>query len=221
MSFLLDFILVFILALCTFIGYKQGLVRALSKFISYLISFALANNFYYLLGLLLVKIPVFQNMLYGEPFAERLTFLDQLDLCFEQIKGNLLVLGDAETMALAKAILDNAVAIMISSFIAFILTFILASLLMKLILFLLNKLIVKLPVLKQVNGVLGGLVGLFNGFFWTWAVTNLFVSFLLPSLAEKWPTVFVSGISESIIVQLCTKINPITYLIYFINFLFH
>ena len=38
---------------------------------------------------------------------------------------------------------------------------------------------------------------------------------------EKWPSVFVAEIAESVIVQLCTKINPITYLIYFINFIFH
>lgn len=221
MSVLFDIILAFILAVCAFIGYKQGLIRTLSRFISYLISFTLANNFYVLVAKLLIKIPLLDNMLYGEPFAERMTFLDRLDLSFDQVKENLFVFGDEETMMIAKLTLDNAIAIVIASLIAFIITFIIAGLLMKLIVFLLNGLITKIPVLKQVNGILGGLFGLMNGFFWTWIVTNSFVQLLLPTLMEKWPTVFVTEISESFIVQLCTKINPITYLIALINFIFH
>jgi uncharacterized membrane protein required for colicin V production len=58
MSVLLDIILAFILAVCTFIGYKHGLIRTLSKFISYIVAFTLANNFY-----VVVAIPLF------EPFA--------------------------------------------------------------------------------------------------------------------------------------------------------
>ena len=221
MSVLFDIILAFILALCCFIGYKQGLIRALSKFISYLISFTLANNLYFLLAKLLIKIPFLSEMLYGEPFAEKMSFLDRMDVSFAEIKENILVFGDAETMATARAILDNAIAVMISSLLAFILTFIIAALLMKLLLFLLSGLISKIPVLKQVNGILGGLFGLLNGFFWTWIVTNTFVRLLLPTLMEKWPSVFVAEIAESVIVQLYTKINPITYLISFINFIFH
>jgi hypothetical protein len=160
-------------------------------------------------------------MLYGDAFAEKMTFLDRMEVSFSEIKENILVFGDEETMMLARAILDNAIAILIASLLAFILTFIIVSLLMKLVLFLLNGLISKIPVLKQVNGVLGGLFGLLNGFFWTWIVTNAFVQLLLPTLMEKWPTVFVAEIAESVIVQLCTKINPITYLIALINFIFH
>jgi uncharacterized protein YacL len=160
-------------------------------------------------------------MLSEEPFTESMTFLDRFSLCFDEIKENIVILGNDTAMANAKLIVDNAVSVMIASAMAAILTFIVAVLLLKLVLWLLDGLITKIPVLKQVNGALGGLFGLLNGFFWTWLVTNAFVRFLLPTLMEKFPNVFVTEIADSFIVQLCTKINPITYLIALINFIFH
>lgn len=221
MSVLLDIILAFILAVCTFIGYKHGLIRTLSKFISYIVAFTLANNFYVVVAKLLIKIPLLGNMLYGEAFAEKMTYLDRFDLLFDRITETLFVVGDEATMAAAKQTLDNAVALMIASFLAFVLMFIVCTLVLKLIAFLMSGLVAKIPVLKQVNGILGGLFGLMNGFFWTWIITNAFVRLLLPTLLEKWPTVFMTEIAESFVVKLCTQINPITYLIELINYIFH
>ncbi len=221
MSVLFDVILALILAICAFIGYKHGLIKALSKFISYLISFTVANQLYTLLAGLFLKLPFLEAMLSGEPFAEKLTFLDQFTASFDQFKANIGFMGNAAEMEAAGASVDNAVAILIASVAGFILTFILATLLMKLILMLLDGVISKLPVLGQINGILGAVFGLLNGFFWTWLVTNVFVRFFLPTLVEKFPNVFVMEIQNSIIVQLCTKINPITYIIWFINFIFH
>lgn len=221
MSVLFDIILALILALCVFIGYKRGLVHTLSKFLSYIISFTLANKFYVLLARVLIRLPFLEAMLSEEPFTESMTFLDRFSFCFDEIKENIVILGNDTAMANAKLIVDNAVSVMIASAMAAILTFIVAVLLLKLVLWLLDGLITKIPVLKQVNGALGGLFGLLNGFFWTWLVTNAFVRFLLPTLMEKFPNVFVTEIADSFIVQLCTKINPITYLIALINFIFH
>ncbi len=221
MSVLFDIILALILAICVFIGYKRGLVHTLSKFLSYIISFTLANKFYVLLARVFIRLPFLEAMLSEEPFTESMTFLDRFNLCFDEIKENIVIFGNDTVMANAKLIVDNAVSVMIASTMAAILTFVIAVLLLKLVLWLLDGLITKIPVLKQVNGALGGLFGLLNGFFWTWLVTNAFVQFLLPTLMEKFPNVFVTEIADSFIVQLCTKINPITYLIALINFIFH
>ncbi|MBO5048198.1 MAG: CvpA family protein [Clostridia bacterium] len=221
MSVLFDIILALILAICVFIGYKRGLVHTLSKFLSYIISFTLANKFYVLLAKVFIRLPFLEAMLSEEPFTESMTFLDRFSLCFDEIKENIVIFGNDTVMANAKLIVDNAVSVMIASTMAAILTFVIAVLLLKLVLWLLDGLITKIPVLKQVNGALGGLFGLLNGFFWTWLVTNAFVQFLLPTLMEKFPNVFVTEIADSFIVQLCTKINPITYLIALINFIFH
>lgn len=221
MSVLFDVILALILAICVFIGYKRGLVHTLSKFLSYIISFTLANKFYVLLARVFIRLPFLEAMLSEEPFIESMTFLDRFNLCFDEIKENIVIFGNDTVMANAKLIVDNAVSVMIASTMAAILTFVIAVLLLKLVLWLLDGLITKIPVLKQVNGALGGLFGLLNGFFWTWLVTNAFVQFLLPTLMEKFPNVFVTEIADSFIVQLCTKINPITYLIALINFIFH
>ncbi len=221
MSVILDLILALILTICVFIGYKRGLVHALSKFISYLISFTLANKLYFLLAKMIIRLPFLEGMLAGEPFAESMTFLDRVSYTFDTIKATFTVYGDEATVTAAKAACDHAVAILIASVLAFIASFIIALLLMKLLLLVLDGLIQKIPVIKQINGVLGGLFGLLNGFFWTWFITNAFVRFLLPTLTEKFPSVFVMEIADSLIVQLCTKINPITYLIWLINFIFH
>ncbi len=221
MSVILDLILALILAVCAFIGYKRGLVHTFSRFISYLISFTLANKLYFLLAKVIIRLPFLEEMLAEEPFADSMTFLDRIGTAFDTIKETFTVYGDETAAMAAKVTCDHAVAVLIASLLAFIASFIIAALLMKLLLFALDGLIHKIPVIKQINGTLGGLFGLLNGFFWTWFITNAFVRFLLPTLTEKFPSVFVMEIADSLIVQLCTKINPITYLIWFINFIFH
>ncbi len=221
MSVLIDCILALILALCAFVGYKKGFVDALSKLISYLIAFTLANKLYLFAAKWIAELPMLRDMLTEDPFSEKLTFLDSFNLHFETIRENLFFVGgQAETEA-AKALTDHAAAALIASTLGFLATFIVALLLLKLILMLLNSVITHIVVLKQVNGILGAIVGLLNGFFWTWVVTNVFMKFLLPMLTERFPGVFVAEIAESVIIQLCTRINPITYIIWFINFIFH
>ncbi len=221
MSIVLDLILALILAICAFIGYKKGLVHALSKFISYLVSFTLANKLYFLLGKLFIKLPFLEKMAGEEPFAESMTFLDRVKDSFTTIKENFAIFGSDSVMAHAKEICDHATAVIIASTLAFAASFVIILLLMKLLLFVFDEMIQNIPVVGQVNGVLGGIFGLLNGFFWTWLVANTFVQYLLPSLNEKFPNVFVMEFAESVIVQFCTKINPITYLIWLINFIFH
>lgn len=219
MSVLIDVILTLILAVCAIIGYKHGLVRALSKFVSYLVAFTLANKLYDLLAAWIARMPLFAEMISGEPFTERMTFLDRSSEALNAIKENAVLIGAPAEQT--ERIVDEAVAVLISSAIAFAVLFAAFMLLMKLVLFILDGSLSKIPVLKQINGILGGVFGLLNGFFWTWMVTSAFVRFLLPTLTEKWPTLFVSEISESVIVQFCTKVNPITYLVWLINFIFH
>ena len=220
MSVLFDVILALILIVCAVIGYKHGLVRTLSKFLSYLISFTLANKLYYLLARLFAAIPLFEEMITEDPYVRSMTFLDRVTDAAHVISENVLAIGVGEAEA-ARALVDEAVAVLITSTLAFVISFVAALLILKLVFFLMNDALTKIPVLRQINGILGGLFGLCNGFFWTWMVTNAFVRFLLPTLTEKWPTLFVTEISESLIVQFCTKVNPITYLIRLINFIFH
>ncbi len=220
MAILIDVLLLLILVICAFIGYKHGLVRTLSKFLSYIIAFTLANKFYYLLASLIARIPLFEEMISGEPYAESMTFMDRISYSVELIRENA-IFGSKESMEAAKVIVDEAVAVIITSALAVIVSFFASLLLLNLLFFILEGVMAKIPVVKQINGVLGGVFGLLNGFFWTWVVTNTFVRFLLPTLVEKFPSVFVSEIADSLVVQFCTTINPITYLIWLINFIFH
>ncbi len=221
MSILFDLILLAILGLCAFIGYKLGLIRTLKKFICYIISFTIANKLYVLLAKLFVKMSFLEKLLAGEPFAESMTALDRIQYSFDQIKENIVIFDKPEVVEAAAAIRNHNVAILISSALAFVLTFIIATVLVKLLLMLCNNLIAKIPVVKQANGILGAIFGLLNGFFWTWTILNIVVKFFLSTLAENWPSAFVEGLTNSWIVHFCTTINPVTYLISLINFIFH
>lgn len=50
MSVLFDIILIIILAVCAVIGWKKGFIRALRGFITYILSFAVANTLYRVVG---------------------------------------------------------------------------------------------------------------------------------------------------------------------------
>ena len=69
------------------------------------------------------------------------------------------------------------------------------------------------------NGILGAVMGFLNGSIWTWAIANLFVKAFLPSLNRINPDIFSMEIAESFIVTLCTKINPVTYILQFISWI--
>ncbi|MBQ3489545.1 MAG: CvpA family protein, partial [Clostridia bacterium] len=116
-----------------------------------------------------------------------------------------------------KAVLGNCLAEILATLISFAVVFIITLILIKLIFFALDFLIKKIPVVKQANGVLGAVAGLLNGFIWTWAVSNIFVKFVLPLLNYFEPNIFIMEIADSYIINLCTKINPITYLFWLIN----
>ena len=95
--------------------------------------------------------------------------------------------------------------------------FLISLILLKVLLFALDFLIKKIPIVQQANGVLGAMAGLLNGLIWTWALSNVFVKFLLPVLNHLEPDFFIMEIADSYIIHLCTKINPITYLFELIN----
>ena len=120
-----------------------------------------------------------------------------------------------------EAILNNYIAELLASIIGFVVVFLVTVLILKLLLWILDMIVSRTPVIRQANGLLGCLIGLLNGFFWTWMISNVFVNFALPFLSDRWPTVFVSEMADSFVVGLRTKINPITYLFMLINLIFN
>lgn len=220
MSVLLDVVLIGILAICVVIGWKKGFIRSLRGFVTYILSFAVANTLYRVASKAVIKIPFLQNMITDvemPALSPNATFLDKMRAIVKYISEKSTFSNLDETSETVKAIINNYVAELLASIIGFIVIFIVVLLILKLILWILDMIVTKTPVIRQANGLLGGAVGLFTGFFWTWVFSNAFIHFALPFLSEKWPTIFVAEIANSFIVNLCTKINPITYLFMLIN----
>ena len=220
MALFVDIVLVFILALCVYIGWVRGFVKTLSGFLTYVCSFAVANATYRFLSVYTIKLPFLQKMMSDTEmpvFSEKATFLDKLKEVFLFAKDTALSVGAEEAADTVKAVLNNCLAEMLSMVISFALIFAVSVVLLKLLILLVDTFVKKFPVIKQANGLLGGAVGLFNGFIWTWAISNVFVRVVLPLLHHFQPDVFIYEIADSFVVKLCTKINPITYLFELIN----
>jgi len=220
MSVLFDVILIIILSVCALIGWKKGFVRALRGFVTYIVSFAVANTLYRVVAKSVIKLSFLQKMITDVEMPEvsaNATFLDKMSEIIKYISGKASFSDVDKTAETVKAIINNYIAELLASVIGFIVIFIVMVLILKLLLWILDMVVSKTPVIRQANGLLGSIVGLLTGLFWTWIISNVFVNFALPILNEKWPTVFVSEIADSFIVNLCTKINPITYLFMLIN----
>ena len=220
MSFLVDLALVFVLALCVYIGWLRGFVKTLSGFLAYVISFAIANATYRFLSAFVLRLPFLQKMASGVDsavFSEKATFLDKLKEILAVTKEMAFSGNTQEALESAKGMLGYCLAELLASVIAFVLIFVLCILLFKLLIWIIDIYVKKMPVIGKANSILGAIVGLLNGFIWTWAASNVFVRWALPVLNRMWPDIFIYEIADSFIINLCTKINPITYLFELIN----
>jgi uncharacterized membrane protein required for colicin V production len=218
MALIIDVILVLILLYCAYLGWKSGFIKTISGFLSYVLSFAIANAFDDLLVPFIKKIPLFSNMITEDAvfpvISEDATFLDKMKVLLRFLTEDIMADGNADA---AQTALKNCLAEILISGIAFVTVFLISLILLKVLLFALDFLIKKIPIVKQANGVLGAMAGLLNGLIWTWALSNVFVKFLLPVLNHLEPDFFIMEIADSYIIHLCTKINPITYLFELIN----
>ncbi len=220
MALIVDIALIAVLALCVFLGWKKGFIHAISKFLTYILSFIIANIFWKHIAVYVGRIPFIQNLITegveGPVFEEGASFMDKIKSMFTFMAGDMIQNGNAEN---STAVMNNYLAEMLTMIISFALIFIVAMLLLKLVFRLLNAIINKIPVVKQLNGILGAVTGFLNGSIWTWAIANLFVKAFLPTLNRINPNIFSMEIADSFIVTLCTKINPITYIFQFISWI--
>jgi uncharacterized membrane protein required for colicin V production len=220
MAFIVDIALVLVLALCVFFGWKNGFLKAISGFLTYVFSFAIANLTWKYLAVYIAEIPFLKNMVTegaeGPVLEEGASFMDKLQSMLSFFAGDVAQNGNAENTA---AVMGNYLATLLTMVISFVLIFFVSMLILKLVFRLLNSVISKIPVVKQVNGALGAITGLLNGFIWTWAIANIFVKAFLPVLNGVNPSLFPMEIADSFIITLCTRINPMTYIFRFINWL--
>ena len=220
MSVLLDILLIAVLAICVVVGWKRGFIRALRGFVTYILSFAVANSLYRLLAKSIIALPFLQNMITDVDMPDipaNATFLDKVSAIIQYISEQSGEEGLGGTSEVVEAVINNYIAELLAAVISFLIVFLVTVLVLKLLLWILDMIVSRMPIIRHANGLLGCLIGLLNGFFWTWMISNVFVNFALPFLSDKWPAIFGSAMANSFVVNLCTKINPITYLFMLIN----
>ena len=158
MNFLIDIILIAIIALITFIGYKRGLIKVAFKLISFLLAIVLAVVLYKPVSNFIINsTPIDDNLKQG--IEERLSSPD---------------ISDEETDNIVAAYYDNVknssttvAAKIISESIINVGCMIIVFVISKLILLLFRfsgDLIAKLPLIKQLNSVGGFVYGILEGF---------------------------------------------------------
>lgn len=158
MNYLIDIILIGIIALITFIGYKRGLIKVAFKLISFLLAIVLAVILYKPISSFIINnTPIDDNL--KQAIEERLSSPD---------------ISDEETDNIVAAYYDNvknsstaATAKIISEAIINVGCMIIVFVISKLILLLFRfsgDLIAKLPLIKQLNSVGGFVYGILEGF---------------------------------------------------------
>ena len=220
MALIVDLALIAVLAICVFLGFRRGFIKAVSGFLTYILAFIVANIFWKFVAGFVGELPFLKNMITegveGPVFEEGMGFMQKLQTMFSFMASDVIQNGNTDATT---AVMNNYLAETITMVVSFVLVFVVAMLLLKLLFRFLNSLIKKIPLIKQINGILGAVVGFFNGCIWTWAISNLFVKAFLPALNRANPDIFSMEIADSFIITLCTKINPITYIFQFISWI--
>ena len=152
MALIVDIALIAVLALCVFLGWKKGFIHAISKFMTYILSFLLANIFWKYLAVYIGRLPFIQNLITegveGPVFEEGASFVNKLKTMFTFLSSDVIQNGNAENTT---AVVNNYLAETLTMIISFAIIFIAALILLKLLFRLLDAIIKKIPVVKQIN----------------------------------------------------------------------
>ena len=197
---ILDIVIVLIIAIFTFIGYKQGLVKTAIKVLAFFIALFVAVSFYKVVGNIVIEKTQFdekietkiESKILPEEYKEKINVLPEA----------LIKTGEESVSALAKSISEKVI-----YFIVFLLLFLIIKIGLKFVT-ILADLITKLPIIKQFDKTGGFIYGLAKGLV---IVTAIFavVSLISPMLDEK----YIDSINKSFLAKTFYNHNIIIGLI--------
>lgn len=229
MNIIIDIILIVIIALYLFSGWRRGFVYTIMRLASFILAGLGAYLFYPIpadyayQNIFLPKIAgsveaaILSNST-GMSIAEILNerppfFTDLIDKYLgsgeiEQLYGT----GRELTMTDVCEFIAAPVARAISNVLCFILVFILLFIALRLVAFLLDK-VCKLPVLKSANTVLGIALGLVLGLLFAWLLSAV-IAGVWPALSRAYPDSFAPDMIEnSVVLKALSNFNPLTLFI--------
>lgn len=158
MHYLIDLILLLVIIITTFIGYKKGLIKVAFKLVSFILAIFISIILYKPLSNFIIKYTPINNKL--EQTIE--TRLSSSNTTKEET-NNMVSNYYSNIKNASIGIISQNIAITIVNVSCVLLIFILTKLILMLFKFS-GNLISKLPVIKQLNGVGGFIYGIIKGF---------------------------------------------------------
>ena len=173
-----DIILVLVVVLFMFFGYKRGFSKTLLSVLSSIISVVFSVIF---------SNPV-ANLVLKSPLGEMIS-----DFAETVIKRNL---GASELVESSASIMAEGVATVVSS----VISFILIALIIKIAVMLIAQavgIVKKLPIIKQVNAALGAIVGIFSGLVISYVLVGIIFALNVGEVIESG--LMIESIENSIV----------------------
>ena len=206
MSLIIDVVILAIIALFTFIGYKQGLIKSALKILTFFIAIIVAVILYKPVSNLIISNTAIDESI-KETIIEKILpeGMNEKDVA----EGEFLISTSIiETANKTIEEIGQSFAIKIIEVCTFFILFVVAKVVLMLI-SVLSTLVTKLPVIKQLDKTGGTVYGLIKGFFIVWIILAV-ISLISPLLNLE----IINMINESIIGMLLYKYNLLLILIF-------
>lgn len=202
MNFLIDLIVLAIIALCTFLGYKKGLIRVAFGFVSFILAIIISVILYKPVSNFVINYTPIDDYI-EQTITERLSSPETTDEETENIVSNYYNnFKNASTNVIADGISKTIINVS-----CMVIVFIVSKLVLLLFRFL-GDLIAKIPLIKQINNAGGFLYGLLKGFIIIYGLLAL-VAIISPIININD---FVNMINQTIITNIMYNHNIILIL---------
>ncbi len=206
-AIIIDLIIVAILALCTFIGYKQGLIKVAIKLVATIIAIVVALILYKPVSSFIVDNTnidnQIQNSITNKLLPEGTLEEDEISIDTESLP-DLIVKNSENTV---KSI-SEIISIKIIELIVLIILYIMLKIVLRFIT-LLADLIAKLPILNQINKLGGTIYGVLQGLILVFSIFAV-VSLVAPLIGED----FIANINQSYIASFMYNNNLLLKIIF-------
>lgn len=199
MSLIIDAIILALIALFTFIGYKQGLIKSALKILTFFIAIIISMVIYKPLASIIIKNTTIdesiKNVIVGEILQE--------EMSQEEIRDKKFLIHSSIIDTANKTIeeIGQNFAVKIIEICTFLILFIVTRVILMFI-SILSTLITKLPIIKQIDKTGGTIYGVLKGLFIVWSILAI-ISLISPLLKPE----FLQIIEDSIICMLLYKYN--------------
>lgn len=199
MHYLIDLILLLVIIITTFIGYKKGLIKVAFKLVSFILAIFISIILYKPLSNFIIKYTPINNKL--EQTIE--TRLSSSNTTKEET-NNMVSNYYSNIKNASIGIISQNIAITIVNISCVLLIFILTKLILMLFKFS-GNLLAKLPVIKQLNGVGGFIYGIIKGFI------IIYIFFAIVAILAPVNNInnFINIINSSIIANIMYNNNII------------